>query len=83
MNTHFYIQNTSIVIGEECFSVLHDFLIKNKPSNIFIIVDSNTKQYCLPILLRHMPELLDADIILSKTGENAKSSKGILGFFTP
>tara|TARA_Y100001968_G_scaffold332615_1_gene391481 strand:+ start:1883 stop:2959 length:1077 start_codon:yes stop_codon:yes gene_type:complete len=73
MNTQFDLQNTSIVIGEKCFSFLCDFLIKNKPSKVFIIVDNNTKKYCLPILLRNIPILLNSKIIFSKIGEDAKS----------
>lgn len=73
MNTSFDFQDTSIVIGETCFNVLRDFLIKNQPSNIFIIVDVNTEEHCLPILLNHIPNLSNSKIILSQNGESAKS----------
>ena len=75
MNTHLNLHSTSIVIGDECFSVLQDFLLKNQTSKVFIIVDSNTKKSCLPVLLRNIPILLDSKIIFSKTGEDAKSLK--------
>ena len=75
MNTPFSFEDTSIVVGLECISVLNNLIVKQKPSNIFIIVDRNTKQYCLPTLLCNHPVLSDSKIIEAQTGEDAKSLK--------
>lgn len=49
-------------------------LIKNiECSSISILVDNNTRQLCLPILLKKLPNLANASIIEVKNGEEYKN----------
>jgi len=48
----FKLHNTLITIGSNAFVSLRDFIKKNKPTKIFVLVDRNTKKYCLPIFLQ-------------------------------
>lgn len=62
--------NYKVEINKD-FDQLNKFLLKQKPSKLFILVDENTKEHCLPIL----HEQLDCgyEIIQVVSGETNKS----------
>ena len=63
------INNYEIIFDDTLLSVT-DFLSKNKYSGLLVIVDENTKQYCLPLL---QDVLKDFIIIETKSGEENKN----------
>ncbi len=63
----------SIYFEEKEYSVLNNYLKDKFYSSIFILVDSNTKKYCLPVFLSKIPPTLDYKIIEIPAGENFKN----------
>ncbi len=63
----------SIYFEEKEYSVLNNYLKDEFYSSIFILVDSNTKKYCLPVFLSKIPPTLDYKIIEIPAGENFKN----------
>ena len=64
---------TPIFLGTKSLDLVAEFLIKNKSSHVYILVDANTQKYCLPILLTRNPTLSDAKVIKLPIGESTKS----------
>ena len=64
-----------VVTGENVFAELEQFLnnFYILPVRIYILVDENTRHYCLPILLSHSVILKNAEIIEIPSGEKNKS----------
>lgn len=58
---------------DENFTALNVYLNENPPSKIFILVDENTHEYCLPILLSNMETTVDFEIIEIEAGEELKT----------
>ena len=73
MFSEFIFNNTPVFVGLDSISRLNQFVSNLKPSKIFILVDSNTKIYCLPILFKHNPDLINCHIIDVGLGESIKS----------
>lgn len=63
----------SIQIGEDAPGQLNSFLKKNKFSKIFILVDENSLQHCLPQLIARVKKLSEAEIIELESGEKNKT----------
>ncbi len=63
----------SIYFEEKEYLVLKNYLKDNFFSSVFILVDSNTKKYCLPVFLSKIPPSLDYKIIEIPAGEHFKS----------
>jgi 3-dehydroquinate synthase len=55
------------------FANLFDFITKLNPSSIIILADTNTLQYCVPILIANVEILKDAQILEIEPGEESKS----------
>lgn len=55
------------------FSQLNDYLATEKYSKIFILVDENTHEHCLPILLGNLETTLEFEIIEIEAGEDLKT----------
>lgn len=55
------------------FSALNTFLEKLQPSKIYFLVDENTHEYCLPILLGNLETTLPFEIIEIEAGEDLKT----------
>lgn len=55
------------------FSALKDFLDQLQPSKIYFLVDENTHEYCLPILLGNLETTLPFEIIEIEAGEDLKT----------
>lgn len=65
--------NYPIYFNEKAYEALNNHLAENKYSNIFIIVDSNTNEYCLPKLLPFIETELNVEIVEFEAGEENKN----------
>lgn len=65
--------NYPIYFNEKGYEALNLYLKENKYSNIFIIVDSNTNEFCLPQLLPFIETELTIEIIEFEAGESNKN----------
>jgi len=64
-----------ITILNDNFSQLNDFLHEKSFSKIFILVDENTHEYCLPVLLGNMETDLGFEILEIEAGEEMKNTQ--------
>ncbi len=55
------------------FTQLNEFIQLHSDKKIMFLVDDNTHEYCLPILLAELPEIQDMEIIEIPSGEDSKS----------
>ncbi|MCT2563797.1 3-dehydroquinate synthase [Chryseobacterium herbae] len=62
-----------ITILNDDFSQLNNFLHGKSFSKIFILVDENTHEYCLPVLLGNMETDLGFEILEIEAGEEMKN----------
>ncbi|MFP8892678.1 3-dehydroquinate synthase [Chryseobacterium cucumeris] len=62
-----------ITILNDNFSQLNEFLHQKSFSKIFILVDENTHEYCLPVLLGNMETDLGFEILEIEAGEEMKN----------
>jgi len=53
----------NINFNQNGYQLLNKHLIDNKYSSIFIIVDNNSNEYCLPIFLPYLETNLSIEII--------------------
>jgi 3-dehydroquinate synthase len=67
------IAGSPVLIGKGVFSALKARLRKQGPAPVFILVDSNTLEACLPRLVAEVPALAGAEIIEVNPGEQSKS----------
>ncbi|PRZ23463.1 3-dehydroquinate synthase [Flavobacterium granuli] len=65
--------NYPIHFNEKAYEALNLHLKVNKYSNVFIIVDSNTNEYCLPQFLPYLETDLTIEIIEFEAGEENKN----------
>ena len=63
----------SIVFNENAYPALNSILQKNKYSKIFLIVDENTNEYCLPEFLPLLSTEIPFEIIELESGEIHKN----------
>lgn len=62
-----------ISILDQDFSQLNDFLTQLKPTQLLILVDENTHEYCLPTLLGNLETEIPFEIIEIEAGEELKT----------
>lgn len=62
-----------ISILDQDFTALNQYLANHKPSQIFILVDENTHEHCVPTLLGNMETDIPFEIIEIESGEDAKT----------
>lgn len=62
-----------ITLSDHSFSQLNDFLSKKTFSKIFILVDENTHEYCLPLLLGNLETETGFEILEVEPGEEMKN----------
>lgn len=55
------------------FTQLNDFIAQLKPSQLLILVDENTHEHCLPILLGNLATKIPFEIIEIEAGEELKN----------
>lgn len=63
----------SIYFNEDGYQALNQHLAEHHYSGIFILVDENTNEFCLPLLLPRLETELSIEIIEMEAGENAKN----------
>jgi 3-dehydroquinate synthase len=63
-----------IFFNENDYSLLNQFLLEATYSTIFILVDENTNEYCLPKLLANLAVEVPIEIIEIESGELNKNS---------
>ncbi len=62
-----------VFYSEKAFAELNSFLQRCPPSAIFIIVDSNTQEFCLPRLLPRLETSVRIEVIEMDAGEEYKN----------
>lgn len=63
----------SVFCGTLVWSILREVLSQQKPSKVFVLVDTNTKTHCLPTLEKQFPKDLLFQIITIPAGEKNKT----------
>lgn len=69
----------SIYFIENEWLILNDFLSQNIYSKVFLLVDSNTEEYCLPYLLSNLALTEQIEVISIEAGEEHKHLESCLG----
>jgi len=72
----------SIHFNSTCYKELNAFLKNSNFSKIFILVDSNTHQNCLPYFLSHVETQQDLEIIEIEAGEINKNIETCAGVWS-
>ena len=62
-----------ITILDENFSQLNQFMTEKSFSKVFILVDENTHEYCLPVLLGNLETDITFEILEIEAGEEMKN----------
>lgn len=62
-----------ISVLDQNFSQLNNFINELKPSKLFILVDENTHEHCLPTLLANLETEIPFEIIEIEAGEELKT----------
>lgn len=62
-----------ITILDQDFTALNEYISQIKPSQIFILCDENTHQYCAPILLGNLTTNIPIEILEIEAGEEMKT----------
>jgi 3-dehydroquinate synthase len=72
---------STVFIGDDTFIYLQEILEKQFAhcSTVFVLVDSNTLNHCLPILINNVPFLANAEILEVESGEESKSFEILSG----
>lgn len=65
--------NYFIHFNEKGYSILNDFLVEKNYSSLFILVDSHTNEFCLPLFLPYLATEISIEIIEIEAGENLKN----------
>ncbi|SDW89705.1 3-dehydroquinate synthase [Lutibacter oricola] len=65
--------NYFVNFKEEAYAKLNDLILQKNPSTIFILVDENTNENCLPILLQQIATTKAIEIIEIEAGEENKN----------
>ncbi|MDO6759429.1 3-dehydroquinate synthase [Tamlana sp. 2_MG-2023] len=72
--------NDSLIhFNNTCYSSLNEYLVKNNFSKIFILVDENTHQFCLPLFLEQLQTEVTIEIIEIESGEINKNIDTCVG----
>lgn len=65
--------NYTIFFNEKSFVYLQNLLQPEAYSKIFVLVDENTNEYCLPYFLANLPTEIEIEIIEIEAGEEHKN----------
>ena len=65
--------NYYVNFNEEAYQKLNSYISDYNPSAIFILVDENTNNYCLPVLLERLETEAEIEIIEIEAGEVNKN----------
>ena len=77
MSNKIKLNNTFIFLGNKSLFSVQDFIDKLKPTKIFILLDKNSKKYCLPILLTNVSLLKKAHFVEILHGESNKTINNV------
>tara|TARA_B100000963_G_scaffold361585_1_gene397897 strand:- start:3785 stop:4852 length:1068 start_codon:yes stop_codon:yes gene_type:complete len=67
----------NIFLSNQNSSLINELISKNKYSKVFILVDSNTKKYCLNLFLEKHLNGIKIELITIKDGEENKNSRNL------
>lgn len=72
---------STVLIGDDSFSHFQKILTEqfSHTSKVFVLVDSNTLNHCLPVLINNVPFLAEAEILEVDSGEDSKSFELLSG----
>lgn len=73
--------NCTIHFNNNCYSSINKHLIENNFSKIFILVDENTHEFCLPYFLERLETHVVIEIIEIESGEINKNIETCLGIW--
>lgn len=65
--------NTPYIIGNQGWVQLNSLVEMHLANGVFILADSNTEKYCVPILKANCEAVADAKLIVVPAGENTKT----------
>lgn len=65
--------NHNIFFNEKCYEYLENILVAKSFSKVFILVDENTSQHCLPSFLPNLVTEVEIEIIELEAGEQFKN----------
>ncbi|NQY05209.1 MAG: 3-dehydroquinate synthase [Flavobacteriaceae bacterium] len=65
--------SSTVYFNTECYSALNQQIATNNYSNIFILVDSNTHEFCIPYFMGTLETDLQTEIIEIQAGEIHKT----------
>ncbi|WP_338733800.1 3-dehydroquinate synthase [Mangrovimonas cancribranchiae] len=71
--------NCDIHFNKSCYTHLNKYLSSNNISKVFLLVDENTHNTCLPYFLGHVETDLPIEIIEIESGEEHKNIETCLG----
>ena len=63
----------NVFFKEKAYEKLNLFFSQNQFSKLFILVDSNTHEFCLPYFLSKLNSDLEMEIIEMESGEETKN----------
>ncbi|WP_300439765.1 3-dehydroquinate synthase [Christiangramia sp.] len=69
----------SVFFAENGYSKLNEFLKKENPSRIFILVDSNTHEHCLSDFLQKIQNEVQTEVLEIEAGEEFKNLETCAG----
>lgn len=72
-------KNYSIHFNDECYTQLNSYLIKQSFSKVFILVDNNTHDHCLPLFMSKLETETAFEIIEIEAGELHKNIETCVG----
>jgi 3-dehydroquinate synthase len=72
-------ENYYVNFHEDAYQKLNAYLTQHQPSTIFILVDENTNEHCLPTLLQAMETQSRLEIIEIEAGEKFKNLETCIG----
>jgi len=70
-----------VFYADNAFEELNTYLQRSNPSSLFIIVDSNTQELCLPILLQKLQTDVRLEVIEIEPGEEFKNIETCTGIW--
>ncbi|MCK8520364.1 3-dehydroquinate synthase [Aquimarina sp. D1M17] len=73
-------KDSVVYFGQECYTALNAYLEKANHSKIFILVDSNTHEFCLSLFMSKIEKEYDIEVIEIEPGEihkNIETCSGI------
>jgi 3-dehydroquinate synthase len=72
-------EHYAIHFNSNCYLKLNAYLAETNFSKLFILVDSNTHEFCLPKLMNNLETSLDIEIIEIENGEEHKTIDTCVG----